>query len=498
MFMWSSEILNKIKKNLYFIILSLIFVLAIFLRVKTYLFGRILWHDECSLAANILERNFWGFFQPLGYDQKAPAIFMMLNKVFSYLGISELNLKFVSFVSGLGAVWIFYLISKNMFKNKLSLVVANFLFAINYQLIYWSQKLKQYSFDVFLYLVGVFIFSKLDLSKIGYKKCLLFSFLSLVLILTSFPCAFVVGAYIVYCLLNRADIKKLSCFVFPLWLTCLIYYLIFLNPSQKSWVSTYYKYWGEGFVNSNVTGIFAMFKENFNFFFTPNNFVLFGMILFIIGLILFIKNQNKTVSIILWSFPFLILASVMQIYPIWQRAALYLLPVSILFMVKPLDSVSKTKKIKSFVIVALLVVCFAKYDFSYVKSFFNPNIFLKTDGLTVFPKLIERFDDKKDVLVINSTIKADFVYYSTIYKFHPKKVVLFPVYRYDKEHYYQLLNNLPKHYNYWFVYGWEYSHRKEDLQNNIFHHLQTYIQVKHLKVLEEYENNNSRLLKVKF
>lgn len=489
--------IGMIKKYLYFIILGLIFVLAIFLRVKTYLFGRILWHDECSLAANILERNFFGFFQPLMYDQKAPAMFMMLVKTFSYFGIDELHLKFVSLISGLGAIIVFYLISKNIFKSKVGIVVANFLFAINYQLIYWSQKLKQYSFDVFLYLFGILLFSKLDLNKIGYKKCLIFSIVSLLLILSSFPCVFIVGAYVVYCLFNKVDIKKISCFTLPLVLSGLGYYLVFLNPTQKSWVALYYKYWGEGFVRFNLQGIATIFRENFAFFFAPNNFVLFGVFLFILGLILFIKNQNKTISIILWSFPFLILASVMQIYPIWQRAALYLLPIALLFMVKPLDLINKNKKVQSFIIIALFCSCFLRYNFSYINSFLMPNIFLKTDGLTVFPILVQKFDNKNDILVINSTTKTDFIYYSTIYKFRPKHVALLPVSQYDEKYYHQLLNSLPKGHDYWFVYGWEYSHRKNDLAHNILHHLQTYIQQKHLKVLEDYEDNNSVLLKVK-
>jgi hypothetical protein len=490
--------MEKIKKHLYFVVIGLIFVLALELRVKTYLFGRIFWHDECSLAANILTRGFLGFFQPLQYDQKAPAIFMMLNKAISYFGISELHLKIVSFISGLASVILFYFLSEKVLKSKFSIVIVNFLFAINYQLIYWSQKLKQYSLDVVLYLAGILLFSKLDLNKISYKKCLLFSFVSLLLILTSFPCAFVVGAYIVYCLLNKVDIKKISCFALPLALTALVYYLVFLNPSQKSWVAVYYKYWGSGFLNFSIAGIATIFKENFNFFFTPNNFVLFGVILFIFGLVLFIKNQNKTVSIILLSFPFLILASVMQIYPIWQRAALYLLPISLLFMVKPLDLVSKNKKMKAFVIIALLSLCFSKYGFFYINSFLKPDIFLKTDGLATFPKLVERFDNKADILVINTTTKADFVYYSAIYKFRPKNIVIIPIAQYDEKYYHNLLNSLPKRRDYWFIYGWEYSHRKDDLKNNILHHLQTYIQQKHLKVLEEYENNNSVLIKVKF
>jgi len=488
--------MERIKKNLYFIILGLIFILAFILRFKTYLFARLLWHDETALAMSVLTRNIFGFFQPLEAEQKAPVIFMMLNKIVSCFGVNEICLKFISFMSSLASVVVFYFLSKRILKSKFSIIVANFLFAINYQLIYWAQKFKQYSFDVFLFMLSLLLFSKLDLGKISYKKCLLFSLISILLILSSFPCAFAVGGFILFCIFSRTNIKKVSVYTLPLIISSLVYYFKVLYKVQAHEVSSYMSYWNTGFVKFNLGGILLIFKENFQFFFIPNTFVLVGLILFVTGAIILLKDRTKISNIILLSLLGTFLASMLKIYPIFQRTALYLLPIAILFMVKPLDLVYKNKKIQSIFIIVLLFVCFFKYGFCYINSFLKPNIFLKTDGLATFSKLVERFNNKEDILVLNSTTKSDFIYYSTIYKFRPEHVVLLPIYRYDKDYYYKMLGSLPKGHNYWFIYGWEYSHRKDDTKNCILHHLQTYIQEKHLKVLEEYENNNSVLMKV--
>lgn len=488
--------MERIKKNLYFIAIGLIFILAFLLKIKTYLLARLLWHDEYALAVSILTRNIFGFFQPLEYDQKAPAGFMMLNKAVSYFGINVLCLKIVPFISGLFSVIIFYFLSKEVLKNKVSIVIANFLFAINYQLIYWAQKFKQYSLDVLLFMASILFFSKLDLDKISYKKCLLFSFISLLLILTSFPCVFAVGGFILYCILNKIKVKKILTYGLPLAISSFLYYFKVLRNVQTKEVSNFLSYWDMGFLKFNIGSFILVFKENFQFFFTPNNFVLIGLILFIFGLILLLKTRTKIVNIILLGFLGIIAVSILKIYPIWQRTALYLLPLLILFMVKPLDLVSKNKKIFSFIIIILFWACFSKYNFSYISGFFKPDIFITTDGLTTFDKLFERFNNKEDILVLNSTTEADFIYYSKTYNFHPKRIIYVPIYRYDKEYYYSVLNSLPKGHKYWFIFGWEYSHRKNDLKNCISYHLQTYIKEEHLKVLEKYEDDNSILIKI--
>lgn len=487
--------MKKISKYLYFIAISLIFALAFILKIKTYLLARPLWHDECSLAINILTRDFLGLFQPLENEQKAPIIFMILNKIVSYLlGTNEIALKFVSFISGLASVIIFYFLSKKFLENKFSIISANFLFAINYQLIYWAQKFKQYSFDVFLFMTSILLFNKLNLEKISYKKCLLYSFLSMLLIMASFPCVFIVVAYILFCILDKVNVKKTLSYSLPLIIFSGLYYFKSLYGVQSHEVSSYLEYWDMGFLKFNLISVLLVFKENFNFFFEPNNFALIGIILFVFGCILLLKNRNKISSLILLSFFGIILASFLQIYPIWQRTALYLLPISILFMSKPLDLLSTNKKVSSFIIIALFITYFCKYNFSYINAFLKQDAFAYTDALTIFPKLIAKYD-KNDILIINSSTKADFAYYSDIYKFRPKKFILVPIYRYDKEYYYNFMNSLPKGNNYWFILGWEYSHKSKF--NSIPNNLNSYIKEHHLTVLDKYKDNNSLLIKVK-
>lgn len=491
--------MEKIRKHAFLICIGLIFVFAFVLRLKTYLLANALWHDEYALVGSILTRGIFSLLQPLEYEQKAPAIFMILNKsVYYCLGMNVLSLKVVPMLSGLFSVILFYFLSKEILKNKINIVVANLLFAINWQLIYWAQKFKPYSSDVFLFIASLLLYSKLDLDKVSYKKCLLFSFLSILIILTSFPSAFIVGGYILYCLLSRVNIKKTLSFALPMAIGSFIYYFKVLYGVQTREVTSYMSYWAGGFLKFNIKSILLIFRSNFNFFFFPNNFVLLGIILFITGLVLLLRDKNKVGKIILLSFAGILLASFLQVYPIWQRTALYFLPVVILLITKPLDLVSGKRKFVSAIIIGLFVLFFCRYNIAYAQNFFSKNVFMRSDAITTFPKLVEKYDNNKDILVLNSTTEADFIYYSKLYKFKPQRYFLLPIYRYDQDYYYSLMESLPRGQTYWFIFGWEYSHRIHDLKNNIAHHLQTYIKKKHLKVLEEYNNGNSILMKVKF
>lgn len=478
--------MERIKKNFYFVVIGLIFLLAFVLRVKTYLLGRILWLDECALAQNILEKNFWDFFQPMANSQKAPFIFMKLSKLVTEIGgINELSLRFIPFICGVFSIFVFYLLSKDTLKTKFAIIMSNLLFAINYELIYYSQEFKQYSWDVLLFISYILILSKLDLNQISYKKCIMYSLFLPMTIFLSFPCVFVVGAYFILSLFNNQNKKKMATFFLPTIIVSFIYYLCNLQSND---IPRYLKYWNTGFLKFNINSIIMCFRENFNFFFAPNKFILLGLILFIIGTILMIKTKKRIVGIIFLSLFLVILASVLQIYPMWQRVALYLLPVIILIMAKPLDLIGKQAKIASLMVLILFCTYFSGYNFHYLHNFFTPNIFLRNDALATFPKLVERYDDK-DILIVNSSTKSDYIYYSYRYGFKPKQVVLAVITQYDKPYYYKVLNSLPKGYTYWFIYGWE---------NSISKHLDDYVKEFHLKTLESYTINGSRLIKVKF
>lgn len=480
--------MNKIKKYLYIVSIVFIFVLAFLLRIKSYLLARPLWHDECSLAISILKRDIFGFFQPLEHSQKAPVFFMILTKIITYFGgVRELALRFIPFLSALLSVIVFFFLSKKLFTNKFTVLVANLLFAVNYQLIYYSQEFKQYSFDVLLFLCSILFFGKLNLDKISYKNIFILSLMSLILILASFPCAFIIGAYILYCFLNKTNLKKIIAYGLPLIIICCLYYIVFLQNVQTNEIADYFGYWTNGFLTFNINSILNVFRENFNYFFGPNNFALIGFVLFIWGIFLFIKAKNKTNNIILLSFLFVLLASMMQIYPIWQRTALYLLPILILLISKPVDLISLNNKFKSSLIILLFLICFYNYNFEYLKLFLNKNTFSRGEFPNEIATYMFSHINNKDIIIVNNASVSEFEYYSSFYTFNNTVLKEKLPKKFDEKEYFQLLNNLPKGY-YCFYLPYDYSHTK------VVPIIDSWAKTK--KIIYEFKKNRSVFLKV--
>jgi hypothetical protein len=123
------------------------------LRLRQYLANRSLWHDEAMLALNILERDFLGLLKPLDYEQGAPLGFLQLEKLISkLLGEGELSLRLLPLLAGLASLVLFYLVLKRILSPA-GTITALALFAISPTLVYYSSELKQYSSDVFIALL---------------------------------------------------------------------------------------------------------------------------------------------------------------------------------------------------------------------------------------------------------------------------------------------------------------------------------------------------------
>ena len=165
----------------YKFILVIIFALAIYLRIDAYLINNSFFTDEILLAQNIFERNYLGLFLPLNYFQSAPYLFLALSKFVSNFGINELCFRFIPFLSSLISVYLFYLLSKEIFQTRLARAAALFTFGISYQLLFYAQVFKQYSSDVCISILILLISSKvlkkeLSLKQWGSGLCGLFVF----------------------------------------------------------------------------------------------------------------------------------------------------------------------------------------------------------------------------------------------------------------------------------------------------------------------------------
>jgi len=145
--MWS-----KIRKSLHIkhAVISGLVLFGLALRLRQYLIGRSLWLDEAMLALNILRRDFAGLFQPLDDHQGAPVGFLLLEKlVVTLLGNHELTLRLIPLMAGCAALPLFALLLRQGL-GKTGRLTALALFAAGAPLVYYASEVKQYSLDVLI------------------------------------------------------------------------------------------------------------------------------------------------------------------------------------------------------------------------------------------------------------------------------------------------------------------------------------------------------------
>ncbi len=450
------------KKKYSTIIIALLLFSGAILRFIPYFHSRPLWHDEASLASSIINRGLLGYFSPLEYMQKAPPLFMLITKTLTlFLGESEIILRLLPFISSIGALFLFYLLSQKVLGNKYSIIIANFLFAFNYNLIYYAQEFKQYSTDVLCLISAFILYEKLDFKNISYTKILKYSLISILLILLSHPMIIAISAIILLNLLKykKENIKQQLCFMLPIIFIGILYFLIILIPTRNAELGVFNEYWDSGFITLNVTSTFELVKDNFSYYFQPNNFSPYVIILFAAGTFLFIKENKKNQQLMFLIILLSVLASLLYLFPIKGRVSLYLLPIIILLISKPFDLIEKGKRfviIILLLLVALFIKSFNQYNFYYLREFMNPDIFKIQDSRAAMQLISENFKPS-DCLVYNDASKSDFAYYSKYFNFNPTKKILMISNEYDKNKYFKLLDKLPKNQDYWFYYPFDYQ-----------------------------------------
>lgn len=478
------------KKYWYHFLIATIALLGIIFRLKSYLYLPSLWHDECSLAVSIITRNISGMFMPLEHNQCAPLLFMMLTKIVTALfGEGEFQMRLIPFLSGILSIFVFYILSKKVLSTKFSVAVALLLFVINANLIYYSAEFKQYSTDLLIVMWAVIVLSNLNFKTNSYKKLLGYSLSSIIFLLLSFPAAFAIFASFICSIFNseKKSYTKMFTYLLPIFGIGFVYYLFVLHPNTASQMATYNDYWKDGFLNTSLKSFLLLAKGNFDFMFKPNNFALFGLILFFVGVFKSAKEKNKYGMICLLVILTALIAALLHFYPIKERVALYLIPIIILFVAKPLDFVRKSNMFYSMFILILFVLYFSKYDINYVKYFSSNDLFNRRNTREVFVTLKNGYKDF-DTVIVNSSTKADYTYYSHYTGFKPKRQAVATIKRYDKGYYFNVLKSIPTGQNYWFIFGYE---------DGLIPYLKEWVSSHKGQILQEYNYDGAHLLYVK-
>lgn len=170
------------------------------LRLRQYIAWRSLWLDEAMLALNIVQRDFGGLLKTLDYNQGGPVGFLLLEKlVITLLGNNELTLRLIPLLAGCAALLLFALLLRQAL-GKIGTFTALALFAASAPLIYYTSEVKQYSSDVFVALlllwlatIGADANSPKEFVKIRVNKKVLLIIVGALAIWCSHPAFFVLA-----------------------------------------------------------------------------------------------------------------------------------------------------------------------------------------------------------------------------------------------------------------------------------------------------------------
>lgn len=452
-----------IKKYFWNFIVICIIVFGIILRLKGLILNPSMWHDECALAWNVRFKSFTELFGILRFMQMGPPMFLVSSKVFiNIFGYSEIVYRLVPFISGSASIVLFYFLSKKCFQTKLAIIMALILFSINVPLINYSFEFKPYEIDVFLTILSFLIFINLY-KRFGETKVIeliLYAAYFVICPWFSIVSVFTVaGGFLSLIIRNfRTNFKNIFLFLLPVAVS----YLIFL----KNYVITNYNdstgksmlsYWASGFLNRDFSNFLSLIIENIKYLFYPAQFVLLILILIASGVILFFKEKiNNFIEVFAYSFLFIMIFAYFHIYPFQGRLTLYLMPIIIILIVKSLDYVHYSKKMRSVLILALFLPLL-------ISQLSNAVYFIKTKTVSrhEFPRESMQFMvnnlKKDDIIFVNGASNTEFAFYSPYYNipnkvYHAGNDVEF------NNNYIKFLRSLPKNKYYWFYMPYDSSH----------------------------------------
>ena len=325
----------------------LIIFLGIFLRVWQYAVNRSLWFDEALLALNIVNRTFIGLTQPLDYNQGAPIGFLIIEKVILQLiGNKDYILRLFPLIAGVTGVILMWKVANNYVGGGGTLIVLG-LFAVSGQLIYFSSELKQYSSDVMISLLFLWITYKcLETSSKSRIYFVLLGTLGILGIWISHPALFIMLGislcFMIDILISR-DWKKFF-WLGPIWalwaISLFIEYLISLRFLSSNMILG--KYWQNYFmpippwvdINWFSTAWKGLLKDPVGL--SP---VAIGTIVLLAGIIsVFIKRWQLALVLIM-PFPILLIVSGLKKYPFGGRLLLFIIPIVFILIAEGIERI---------------------------------------------------------------------------------------------------------------------------------------------------------------
>lgn len=330
------------------------------LRLGRYLDNRSLWLDESFLAINVDGKSWSQLFGTLDFLQTAPVGFLLAVKsAVRLFGDGELALRLVPFVSSIAALVLFRAVARRVLPAPAALF-ALVLFACSPVLLYQSSELKQYSSDVAVALLLVWLALRAERGGPGWRGLLPLALVAPVAVWFSFPAIIVLGAAyatIAVRALRRGE-RKLAVMVTALAATWLASFgAVYLVASSNVGAVSSALFAGEGghggFKPADIVhGLWSTFVDPGGFQDGTNAL---AVLLAVVGVLWLVRRGEHLVLIVV-PVVLAVLAALLDAYPLGGRFSLFLVP--FLFVLVAAGAGLATAESRSPAITAILLFLF--------------------------------------------------------------------------------------------------------------------------------------------
>jgi len=419
-----SKLIDKIIKKIY---LSRWFIVLIILigtaaRLRQYLSNRSLWSDEAALALNIIKHGYLDLFKPLDYSQVAPSFFLItVNFLTEIFGYSEYVLRLVPLAASIISLFLLWYLSKKLLDKYMVPIVVGLL-SFGGTAIYYSDELKQYSLDLMITIIILILAFNVYKNNFDLKSNLLFGITGSIIVWFSQPSIFALSAVTLSLFLSVIikekfkSIKKLFYIIYAALIWGLSFIAGYLFIVRATAHSGFYTFWAHSFAPIPIRSIDNLLWYSETLFSTiriPISIYFPGIVILLLfaGFIGFFKKKDKILFFsILFTFIFLLAASMLKAYPIHERFILFTLPIFYLMIARGLEELSVNINKKNVIIIIFLVLLiFIQPIGSTARTFFQPK--LRTETRPLVEHILNNKSDS-DIVYVYYTSKSPFLYYT--------------------------------------------------------------------------------------
>lgn len=337
-----------------------VITLGIIFRLVQPFFNNTISPDELVLISDLMNKEFWGLFNPLSSTQTAPPLFLCLIKTFTYLiptGSSQQVIdnvcRTIPLVASIASVFVFHQLLKNIFINKFVILTGLILFSLNPALINYAYTLKPFSTDVLICTLLILYFIRYNPE--GYWKQFLQILIISCSILFSLPAGFIVFSGVINILFK--DWRKFLFAITAFGLFGIFYFIYHLWGIMEAHGAGLDSYWQNFFITTQNTYHLALnlIKTNFNLFLSPA----IGLGILGAGLLISCFRDKKIAILTTFTTLVILLTSYLHLYPFAPRLLLFTIPFAIILVCEICDIIPSNNIIsKVLPIIFVGLACF--------------------------------------------------------------------------------------------------------------------------------------------